>query len=586
MKKILGDPASRRERRAFLGDVARLAGAGIIAGWTPIRPIAAHAQAAGAAPPNFPAGIALYKQAFRNWSGEIAVADLWTAAPATPADVVAIVNWAAENGYRARPLGHMHNWSPLTVAANGAHERMLLVDTTRHLCAVSVDPSTTPARVVAQAGVSLDTLLATLEQHGLGLTAAPAPGDITLGGALAIGAHGTALPAANETRPPGHTYGSLSNAVLALTAVVYDAASGRYALRTFDRTDPDIGPFLAHVGRAFIVEATLQVGANQRLQCESFVDIPAAELFAAAGTRGRTVESFVQRSGRIEAIWFPFTDYPWLKVWTVRPNRPSGARVVEEPYNYPFSDSISRELSDLVSRIVLNGEIQLAPLFGKTQYTIAYLGLTNIFRPLTNLWGWSRSVLHYVRPTTLRVTANGYAVLTRRENVQRAINEFVGAYRQRVAAYRAAGRYPMNGPIEIRVTGVDTPDDVGRGAVPPSLSAIRPRPDHPEWNAAIWFDILTIPGTPDANRFYREIEQWMLSNYSGDYATVRPEWSKGWGYADTAAWSDDAMLRTTIPDLFRQGLSSADDWDAALRTLERYDPRRVFSSPLLDRLMG
>ncbi|MBF3542550.1 hypothetical protein ISG10_36575, partial [Burkholderia pseudomallei] len=30
----------------------------------------------------------------------------------------------------------------------------------------------------------------------------------------------------------------------------------------------------------------------------------------------------------------------------------------------------------------------------------------------------------------------------------------------------------------------------------------------------------------------------------------------------------------------------ADDWDAALRTLERYDPRRVFSSPLLDRLMG
>lgn len=168
MKKILGDPASRRERRAFLGDVARLAGAGIIAGWTPIRPIAAHAQAAGAAPPNFPAGIALYKQAFRNWSGEIAVADLWTAAPATPADVVAIVNWAADNGYRARPLGHMHNWSPLTVAANGAHERTLLVDTTRHLCAVSVDPSTTPARVVAQAGVSLDTLLATLEQHGLG----------------------------------------------------------------------------------------------------------------------------------------------------------------------------------------------------------------------------------------------------------------------------------------------------------------------------------------------------------------------------------------------------------------------------------
>ncbi|MCS6474635.1 FAD-linked oxidase, partial [Burkholderia thailandensis] len=168
-------------------------------------------------------------------------------------------------------------------------------------------------------------------------------------------------------------------------AAVCDTAAGRYALRAFGRTGPNISAVLAHVGRAFVVEATLQVGANERLHCESFVDIPGAGLFAAAGTRGRTVESFVQRSGRIEAIWFPFTDYPWLKVWTVRPNRPSGARVVEEPYNYPFSDSISRELSDLVSRIVLNGEIQLAPLFGKTQYTIAYLGLTNIFRPLTNL---------------------------------------------------------------------------------------------------------------------------------------------------------------------------------------------------------
>ncbi|MET5021617.1 cholesterol oxidase substrate-binding domain-containing protein, partial [Burkholderia pseudomallei] len=40
------------------------------------------------------------------------------------------------------------------------------------------------------------------------------------------------------------------------------------------------------------------------------------------------------------------------------------------------------------------------------------------------------------------------------------------------------------------------------------------------------------------------------------------------------------------PDLLREGLSSAVEWDAALRTLERCDPRRVFSSPLLDRLMG
>ncbi|MBC8831419.1 FAD-linked oxidase, partial [Escherichia coli] len=71
--------------------------------------------------------------------------------------------------------------------------------------------------------------------------------------------------------------------------------------------------------------------------------------------------------GRVEAIWFPFTSSPWLKVWTPTPSKPFLSRAVTQPYNYPFSDSISQSISDLVKRIVIGGEGALTPLFGQTQ---------------------------------------------------------------------------------------------------------------------------------------------------------------------------------------------------------------------------
>ncbi len=210
------------------------------------------------------------------------------------------------------------------------------------------------------------------------------------------------------------------------------------------------------------------------MRCQSYVNIPASEMFAAAGSGGRTFDSFLQKSGRAEAIWFPFTDKPWLKVWTPTPRCPFGARAVNGPFNYPFSDNIPKALSDLLAAIN-TGHPELTPLLGKLQYDLVVGGMA-----LTlgyDLWGWSKDLLLYIKPSTLRVTANGYAVLTRRRDVQRVINEFYLQYQTMVAAYRANGHYPMNGPVEIRVSGLDQPgESIVPGAQVPSLSAIRPRP--------------------------------------------------------------------------------------------------------------
>jgi hypothetical protein len=155
-----------------------------------------------------------------------------------------------------------------------------------------------------------------------------------------------------------------------------------------------------------------------------------------------------------------------------------------------------------------------------------------------------------------------------------------------VDAYRAQNRYPMNGPVEIRVTGVDKPGDVGvAGAQDPQLSATRTRPDRTDWDCAVWLDILTVPGTPYANQFYREMEQWILGNYTGSYASVRVEWSKGWGYTNTAAWADSGVIGTTVPASLTTGQPAGKQFSNARATLNALDPHRIYASPLLDALL-
>ncbi|EKX60240.1 FAD-binding protein [Streptomyces ipomoeae] len=567
-------------RRTFLGAAAAGAGLGMTQ-WTPAFTIT-PAEAADASPPDFPGSMEVYQQAWSNWSGEIRVSSVWTCSPRTPQDVVTLANWAHAQGWRLRARGAGHGWSPL-LEASGAAADVLMVDTTRHLTAVSVAGGS-PACVTAQCGATMLSLLTAAEEAGYGLTNVPAAGDVTLGGVLAIGGHGSSVPAEGEELLAGHTYGSVSNLVVSLTAVVWDSAEGAYVLKTFERDDPDIGAFLVNLGRAFLTEATLRVGPNTRLRCRSSFTTSADALFAPPASAGdNSFAALVKRSGRVETIWFPFTAAPWLKVWTVKPTKPLLSRQVDSPFNYTFCDWVSPETSDFASDIV-RGNVAVTPAFENLQFGNCSLG--SITTATWDIWGWAKNTQLYVRPTTLRVTANGYAILCARGDVQRVVSEFYDYLRTVLADYEKAGQYPMNGPWEVRVTGLDDPADCGvAGAVSPLLSAVRTRPDQPSWDTAVWMDVLSLPGTPQSQRFFREVEQWVLSNYTGDYAGVRAEWSKGWGYSGTAAWSDPTMLADTVPASYREGQEVGGTWDTAREILGRYDPARIYSSPLLDALM-
>src|SRR5262245_35789249 len=103
-----------------------------------------------AVPPAFQPSIPRFTGRFENGSHELALDPVWTCAPQTPADVVTLANWARQNKYRIRARGASHNWSPLVIApASTCATPVVLVDTTRHLTAVTIGEGT----VTAQTGV-------------------------------------------------------------------------------------------------------------------------------------------------------------------------------------------------------------------------------------------------------------------------------------------------------------------------------------------------------------------------------------------------------------------------------------------------
>lgn len=591
------EPQRGLSRRGFLLG-AGAAGALL---WARVDRVTAEELVGCATPPGFPAGIELSKRRFESWSGEIVVDAVWTAAAGTPADVVAIASWAAAQGYAVRASGFGHAFPPITLTEDqGCDDRVVLVDT-RALASMTMESATT---VRAQTGVTLEALLAFLDAHGAGLTSVPAVGQVTLGGVLAIDGHGAATPAVGEVPVPGDGYGSISNQLVSVTAVAWDPATASYALRTFDRATTEATVLATHLGRAFLTEVVLRVGPARTVRCQSILDQPSSVVFAAPSVAGpNSFGALLDRAGRVESIRFPFAERPWTKVWTLAPTKPGRSRKTSGPYPYTFSDSFPIQASVVVDQLVtgpgprtsigqdllggaelgaladriVGGEPEITPLFGQTAYAASRAGLSAL--GATDLWGPAFHTQLYIKATTLRFGQVGFTVLCARADVQRIVHEFAAKVDSLLEGYRGSGRYPINGPLEIRASGIDRPGTaLVPGARAPSLSAAAPPEGHPTWDTALWVNLMTFPGTEGSPELFTELEAWVRSAFAAPLAEVRVEWSKGWAYTPEGPWTNAALIDDGIPGSYA-------GWDEAREQLDALDPHRVFTNPFLDRLL-
>jgi hypothetical protein len=540
-------------------------------------------------PPGFPAGIALYQQQFENWAREVITPDLWFCSPQSGADLVTLANWARAHNYRLRPFGSGHGFSPALMPRRDDGDDVVLINTHDHLTNITVNAA--DRTVTCGAGAYLVDICRALETHDLGLYHTTAPGGVSVAGGLAMNVHGAAMPRTGETLEPGHSWGTLSNLVLSLTAVVWDEDNNTYALKTFQRDDPAIGPFLTCIARAFTVEVTLQAGPNLKIRCVSTIDRKTQDLFAHPDVAGpNSFSNLSDTFGTVDTIFYPLATAgtAWVKTWTVTPVKPAESREVTAPFNYQ-TGNLSPAISDSLAKSLRKNPLKVPDYNNTAQSGFATIFAdTNPATQVYDLWGSAYTTTFYVRPETIRLTVAAWGVIVRRADMQRVLHEFHTKLNELLTDYASRGLYPYVGPIELRAHGVDKSSDVLiANAVEPWLSGARPHPNFPDNDTIIWFAINNNVDQPEADDFNNDLENWFVSNYSS-YGVVRPEWTKAHAFtkdaADGGAWSNLAKLQQTFPDTFRDGYPSDSNWDAAVAALNGHDPHRVFSNSYLDML--
>ncbi|MFD2176032.1 cholesterol oxidase substrate-binding domain-containing protein [Veronia pacifica] len=550
-----------------------------------------------------------------------------------------LADWALNNNYYIKAFGSMHNWSPLIISEEASDKKALLIDISQFDHLDMVSSAEDHGVVRAGGGVQAEALYQYLSDQpggnpnipGYAFSNTPAPGNLSLAGMLSIGGHGTKVDYQDSTENE-YFNGSISNCVLSLTVMVWNGE--KYAIRTFQRGEEDGDLFLTALGSTIIIEATLFVLPNYNLRCQSFTNIHHTELFAETASESPlTISNIIDDAGRMEVIWFPFSQYPWLKVWTNEPEKPPSSRRVSGAYNYPFSDNIPVFISDFIkSTLVANPS--LVPAFGKLQAAITSFALKggakretlfkkmteptksrrgetttdviseaefNIFEPYikavehtlqgnshtrsfltqsNDLWGDAWKTLVYVRETTLRITANGYAVHLNRSDIQSFLHDFTQVYLRLQDKYASRGQYPMAGPMEIRITGTDTTNGLNiLGAKPPAFSATTATTDS-SLDSVVWLDLLTFSDMPEMGALYQEIENWLYEKLPAEQ--IRVEWSKGWGYNASGPWQNHDFIANTLRDTFASATSTYENTVARLR---RYDPHYLFSSPFIKKLV-
>jgi len=529
-------------------------------------------------PDSFPEGIEAEFRHVENWSRMLQVTDVLTARPRHEEQCLQIVRWAASTGWRVRPMGALHTWVPILLEDA---DRIVLIDQSAMTGLVAFTEEPVPA-VTLQAGTTLAEATAILESIDNG-GRWPAPGwgwpdypgipDVTVAGMCAIGAHGAGIRTRSDQED---LFGTVSNLIVGFRAIVSEKDG--YVIRDFTRDDPDAAAFLVHLGHAYLLTLCMRAVPNCILSRR--VEYPDwTESFAEPGPSlpTQSLQSLVEKHGRVQQLWFPFTQTPIVQHFSEEPGEPTVEDInVTAPLTVRLAPTLPVAFTTAFGS-TLKHMPWLTPLVER-----ATLAEMRHLSPPDHVWhGTSGNVLLYVQHDTLRVISLAYAILVKRDEVQAAVHALGHTFNDMLHRYAMSGLEPINSCLEIRVTDLDRADAVGiPDAAPVVLSPARALPGS-ELDRAIWFDLVTVPGSTGSNAFYVEFETWLWEHFSTP-GTLRAEWSKAWAFSPDGPWTNpqviDRVLRSYDPDGTRTTANAVRD------TWQRYDRAGVYGSPVMSRI--
>jgi L-gulonolactone oxidase len=220
---------------------------------------------------------------WRNWAGNQRSAAT-VIRPSTQDDVVAVVQRAAAEGRRIKPVGHGHSFTDIAWTDD------LRMELDQLAGLVSVDRA--ERLVTVPAGMRLVELVEVLAAHGLALANLGDINQQTISGAISTGTHGT-----------GAGFGCLSTFVEALTLV---AGTGE-VIRCSATEHPDVFA-AARVGLGalgVITEVTLRCVDAFVLHADER-PMPLRDVLA-------DLDAMIETNDHFEMYWFPYTERVQVK---------------------------------------------------------------------------------------------------------------------------------------------------------------------------------------------------------------------------------------------------------------------------------
>lgn len=485
-------------------------------------------------PADFPRDIPLFRTRFERFDGSESLPGQWRAIPGDEQQLLALAGWAQRSGRTLRPLGSAHTWSP-TMTQDG-----IAVDM-RRFGGVAVDA--VAKRATFGAGVTLEEATRAMEPHGCMFADVPAVGEATVGGAAAMGTHGTGF-----TEPGG----TLSAGIVALRAVVFDGTTPK--LVTFSRSDAELAFAAMHLGSLLVTEVTFETIAARQFQLVA-TNVPTMRYLAGRGRPSLTEDLRERRA--VELMWFADQGKSVARQMLLHrawdPIRPHDF-VQRRPYAELFVNFATRDTDRAVREALRDPDLRRG----------VGANLQRFFR----IAAWrdrkesAQAAQLYSSGFIVRFRAAGWCLVCRRDRVPALLD----AITQELNAAQRRWDHAWTGPAEVRMTCVDPVDGL-------LLSAARSgAPD----TVAVWLNLLA--DADDANgRRMREVETFLLGLVPTLAQSVRGEWSKAFGFdAAGQPWSDAATMARLVD---RDAVVQA----RAIRA--RLDPSDVFASPLARKVL-
>ncbi len=396
-----------------------------------------------------------------NWAGN-QHSDARVVAPTDLKSLKEVVKRTAAKGRRMRAVGGGYSWSELVPVS----ERDTIIKTTKLNRLIAIDER--DCTVTVECGMTIDDLTQRTARKGLTLftpTIYPYP---TIGGMVAVGAHGTDI-----------NTGNFSDQICEMTFILPDGSE-----RTISEQDADF-----HAAQ--IALGALGIMYSVKLRVEPDFPVYVDERQVPVRYVLEELDDLIHSYDFAEVFWYPLQDYMWL--FLMHPSRSPADQTTW----------LSRKLAELQDRFELViGEVALPRIVRRAPGLTPALtwAASSLGREVNQSVLLASQAFHFQK-TYVKNWDLAYAVPSQAGT--RAWQDAITL----VEEYARAGRYPCNLAVHCRFTGA---------------SQAWLAPNYKTESCII--EAVTALETQDYKGFFDELEDRWLS-----IPGARPHWAKVFG---------------------------------------------------------